>query len=340
MSNINDVAKEAGVSITTVSRYLNNSYPVNVNTKKAIQEAINKLNYKPNAIARGLVRKKTNTVGIIVPYITNMFFPEVVRGISDQCNAKGYDIILVNSNSDGFEEKKAVENFLERQVDGIVIIAPKIEKLPPSFYRKLNKTLPLVLVNKYFNDKDIVFIYNDERDGAFKATEYLLDLGHKNILFISGSENSYSSEVKIKGFNKALKSRGLLQKKNSEDNDNILISDYTSENTFKLIKSNMEHVRKHSAIFCANDLMAIGVIKALRSEGYEVPRDFSVMGFDDISISALYEPGISTVSQNITSLGKVSGDAIIKLISKEDVVRNQVLNTSLIIRDSCSRIKE
>ncbi len=338
MSNINDVAKEAGVSITTVSRYLNNSYPVNVNTKKVIQDAIDKLNYKPNAIARGLVRKKTNTVGVIVPYITNIFFPEVVRGISDQCNAKGYDIILINSNSDGFEEKKAVENFLARQVDGIVIIAPKIEKLPASFYRKLNKTLPLVLVNKYFNDKDIVFIYNDEKEGAFKATEYLLDLGHKNILFVSGSKNSYSSEVKIKGFNKALKDRGLLQNKNSEGN--ILISNYTSEDAFSLIKSNMELVKRHSAIFCANDLMAIGVIKALRSEGYEVPRDFSVMGFDDISISALYEPGISTVSQNITSLGKISGDAIIKLISKEEVVKNQVMNTGLIIRDSCSRIKE
>ncbi len=338
MSNINDVAKEAGVSITTVSRYLNNSYPVNVNTKKVIQDAIDKLNYKPNAIARGLVRKKTNTVGVIVPYITNIFFPEVVRGISDQCNAKGYDIILINSNSDGFEEKKAVENFLARQVDGIVIIAPKIEKLPASFYRKLNKTLPLVLVNKYFNDKDIVFIYNDEKEGAFKATEYLLDLGHKNILFVSGSKNSYSSEVKIKGFNKALKDRGLLQKKNPEDS--ILISNYTSEDAFSLIKSNMELVKRHSAIFCANDLMAIGVIKALRSEGYEVPRDFSVMGFDDISISALYEPGISTVSQNITSLGRISGDAIIKLISKEEVVKNQVMNTGLIIRDSCSRIKE
>ncbi len=338
MSNINDVAKEAGVSITTVSRYLNNSYPVNVNTKKVIQDAIDKLNYKPNAIARGLVRKKTNTVGVIVPYITNIFFPEVVRGISDQCNAKGYDIILINSNSDGFEEKKAVENFLARQVDGIVIIAPKIEKLPASFYRKLNKTLPLVLVNKYFNDKDIVFIYNDEKEGAFKATEYLLDLGHKNILFVSGSKNSYSSEVKIKGFNKALKGRGLLQKENPEDS--ILISNYTSEDAFSLIKSNMELVKRHSAIFCANDLMAIGVIKALRSEGYEVPRDFSVMGFDDISISALYEPGISTVSQNITSLGKISGDAIIKLISKEEVVKNQVMNTGLIIRDSCSRIKE
>lgn len=338
MSNINDVAKEAGVSITTVSRYLNNSYPVNVNTKKTIQAAIDKLNFKPNAIARGLVNKKTNTVGIIVPYITNMFFPEVVRGISDHCNTKGYDIILANSKSDGFEEKKSVENFLERQVDGIVIIAPKIEKLPASFYSKLNKTVPLVLVNKYFDDSDITFIYNDEKDGAYKATEYLLDLGHRNILFISGSQNSYSSVVKIDGFSEALKDRGIIQKNNVEDN--ILISDYTSENAYKLIKSNMDYVKKYSAIFCANDLMAIGVIKALRSEGLEVPKDFSVIGFDDISISSLYEPGITTVSQNINSLGKISGDAVIKLIEKEEVLKNQVLKTQLIVRDSCSRLKE
>jgi len=338
MSNINDVAKEAGVSITTVSRYLNNSYPVNANTKKTIQDAIDKLNYKPNAIARGLVNKRTNTVGVIVPYITNMFFPEVVRGISDQCNAKGYDIILSNSNSDGFEEKKAVENFLERQVDGIVIIAPKIEKLPAVFYKKLSKTLPLVIVNKYFSDNEITFIYNDEEDGAYKATEYLLDLGHKNILFISGSQNSYSSVVKINGFNKALQEKGLNRK--NSDNNNVLISDYTSENTVKLIKSKMDYVKKYSAIFCANDLMAIGVIKALRSEGYEVPKDFSVIGFDDISISSLYEPGITTVSQNITCLGKISGDAILKLMAKEDVLKNQVLKTQLIIRDSCLRLKD
>jgi len=338
VSNINDVAKEAGVSITTVSRYLNDSYPVNVNTKKVIQDAIDKLNYKPNAIARGLVNKKTNTVGIIVPYITNMFFPEVIRGISDQCNAKGYDIILANSKSDGFEEKKSVENFLERQVDGLVIIAPKIEKLPAIFYKKLSKTLPLVLVNKYFDDNDITFIYNDEKDGAYKATEYLLDLGHKNILFISGSQNSYSSVVKIDGFSQALTDHGLIQENNVSDN--ILVSDYTSENAYKLIKDNMDYVNKYSAIFCANDLMAIGVIKALRSEGHEVPKDFSVIGFDDISISSLYEPGITTVSQNINYLGKVSGDAIVKLIAKEEVIKNQLFNTQLIVRNSCSRLKE
>lgn len=337
MANINDVAKEAGVSITTVSRYLNNSYPVNIDTKKAIKEAIDKLNYKPNAIARGLVNKKTNTVGVIVPYITNMFFPEVVRGISDQCNAKGYDIILVNSNSDGFEEKKAVENFLGRQVDGIVIIAPKIEKLPASFYRKLNKNVPLIIVNKYFNDKDITFIYNDEKDGACKATEYLLDLGHKNILFISGSKKSYSSAVKIDGFTQALKSRDMLQDNIEKD---ILVSDYTSENTYQLIKSNIDYVKGYSAIFCANDLMAIGTIKALRSEGFDIPKDFSVVGFDDISISSLYEPGITTVSQNINCLGKISGDAIVKLIEKEEVLKNQVLKTQLIVRDSCLRFKE
>lgn len=338
MANINDVANEAGVSITTVSRYLNNSYPVNENTKKAIEKAIKKLKYKPNAIARGLINKKTNTVGVIVPLITNMFFPEVVKGIADQCKEKDYSIILANSENNIEEEQKMVENFMERQVDGIVIIDPKIEKIPPSYYREINSHLPLVIVNKYFNDDEITFVYNDENNGAYQAAEYLMDLGHRKILFISGPQKSYPSQVKIEGFNRALQERRSIRN-NDIEGVNIALSEYTSDTTYNFIKENIDDIKRYSAIFCANDLMAFGVIKALKSEGYEVPRDFSVIGFDDISFSSLYEPSITTMSQKIYRLGEISGKAIIKLIEKEEVARVQILDTELIVRDSCMKLK-
>jgi Transcriptional regulators len=339
MANINDVANEAGVSITTVSRYLNNSYPVSENSKRAIQKAIKKLNYKPNAIARGLINKKTNTVGIVVPSITKMFFPEVVKGIADQCKGKGYSIILANSESNPKEEKKMVENFLERQVDGIVIIDPKIESIPSDYYRKINDTLPLLIVNKYFLDDEITFVYNDENNGAYKATEYLIELGHRKILFLCGPPKSYPSRMKIAGFNRALKDKGEILNCNIEGNY-IALNDYTSENTYKYIKENMNDIKRYSALFCASDLMAFGVIKALKSEGYEVPRDFSVMGFDDISFSSLYEPSVTTMSQKIYRLGEISGNVMIRLIQKEEVARVQVLDTELVIRDSCMKLKE
>ncbi len=338
MSNINDVAREAKVSITTVSRYLNDSYPVKEKTRKTIEAAIKKLNFKPNAIARGLVNKKTDTIGIIVPFITNLFFSEVIEGIANQCKLKGYNIIIANSEGKGAEEKKIIENYIARQVDGIVIVTPNIESLPVSYYEEINGTVPLLIVNKHFQNDRIAFVYNNEEDGAFKATEYLMSLGHRNILFISGARNSYSSMVKIEGFNKALKAGKLIEGDAAEGD--VLESNYTSESTFDLVKKNMDRIKKYSAIFCANDIMAIGAIKAIRSEGFLVPKDFSVIGYDNISIGALYEPGITTVSQNIGSLGETSGRTILGLVEKKEVPRIQVLATELVTRDSCAELKE
>jgi LacI family transcriptional regulator len=333
MANINDVAREARVSITTVSRVLNNSYPVNEKTRKKVKDAIEKLNYKPNAIARGLVNKKTNTIGIIVPTITNAFFPEVVKGIADQCKEKGYNIILSNSESNKIEEKKAIENFLERQVDGIIIIDPSIETIPAEFYSEINEKVPIVIVNKYFENDEIAFVFNNERDGAYEAARYLIDMGHRDILFVTGS-TGYASRVKTEGFVQALKDSNIIVKK-----ENILQSDFTSERTYKLFKDNIAYIRKYTAVFCANDLMAIGAIKALKSEGYKVPEDFSVIGFDDISICSMFEPEITTVSQNIYTLGEVSGKTILDLLEHKKVNTKQKLSTKLIIRESCKKLE-
>ena len=331
--SIKDVAKEAGVSITTVSRVLNNSYPVNEQTKQKVLEMVEKLNFQPNAIARGLVSKRTHTIGISVPYITNMFFPEVVQGIADQLKRIDYSLILSHTQGNGDEEMKVIQNFLNRQVDGIIIIDPFIESVPLDFYHEIHAQVPTVIVNKYFPSDELVFVINDEKQGAYEGTDYLLRLGHRKLVFISGFDG-YASNVKREGFLQA-----LVDQRIADDDYLILEGDFTSEGTYRLLKKEMKRIKNYSAIFCANDLMAIGAIKALRSQGYQVPQDFSVLGFDNIGISSLFIPGITTVSQNIYDLGRVSGQTIIKLLDQKKVPAQHVLKTSLVLRESCQEAR-
>ncbi|TCL61481.1 LacI family transcriptional regulator [Hydrogenispora ethanolica] len=331
--SIKDVAKAAGVSITTVSRVLNNSYPVNEQTKQKVLETVDKLNFQPNAIARGLVSKKTHTIGISVPYITNMFFTEVVQGIADQLKRIGYSLILSHTQGDGDEEMKVIQNFLNRQVDGIIIMDPFIESVSPEFYREIHAQIPTVIVNKYFSSDELVFVINDEEQGAYEGTDYLLRLGHRKLVFVSGFDG-YASNVKRAGFMKALAHHRI-----PDEDYLILEGDFTSEGTYRLLRKELKRLKNYSAIFCANDLMAIGAMKALRSQGYQVPQDFSVLGFDNIGISSLFIPGITTVSQNIYDLGRVSGQTIIKLLEGKKVPSRHVLKTSLVIRESCQEVK-
>ena len=257
-----DVAKEAGVSSATVSRVMNGNYPVKEETRKKVQQAIEKLNYIPNMQARELTKKQSATIGVIVPSINNMFFPEVVNGIEKQLKEYDYSFILSCTTGDSNEEKRCINNFLSRNVAGIIVIDPSTENIEDKFYDKISSSVPVVFVNGYGNVKNVSSVSNDEAEGALMAFDYLIENGRKNILFVRGV-GSYSYDIKEKVY---------IDKMNSIDafdEDNIVNIGSgngadTVDNTERILKEVLS-IRKADAVFCCNDLMACGVLNACNS---------------------------------------------------------------------------
>ncbi|AGK95748.1 LacI family DNA-binding transcriptional regulator [Clostridium pasteurianum] len=337
--NIKDVAKEANVSMTTVSRVINNNYPVKSETRKRVEKAIKKLNFSPNILARSLVNQNTKTIGVVTPSINNLFFPTVIKGIEGILRKNEYSIYLCDTDDKPEEEIDYIKSLLGRQVDGIISIDPKTENMDNGFYEDISKSIPLVCVNGYNEGVNCNFVLNDEASGAEQAMKYLIDLGHTDIIFIRG-EKSYSYDLKEAVYKKVLKENKLLKNKKiiniGEGNSND-----TVENTMDIIFKRLEKIKDKSpiAFFTCNDLMALGVMNACKKANFNVPEDISIIGFDNILVSSLVEPKLTTVDQNMYALGENAANRILHIIRNDDKELTKIiLDTKLVIRGSCSKV--
>lgn len=327
-----DVAKEAGVSSATVSRVMNGNYPVKEETRKKVQQAIEKLNYIPNMQARELTKKQSATIGVIVPSINNMFFPEVVNGIEKQLKEYDYSFILSCTTGDSNEEKRCINNFLSRNVAGIIVIDPSTENIEDKFYDKISSSVPVVFVNGYGNVKNVSSVSNDEAEGALMAFDYLIENGRKNILFVRGV-GSYSYDIKEKVY---------IDKMNSIDafdEDNIVNIGSgngadTVDNTERILKEVLS-IRKADAVFCCNDLMAYGTLNACTSLNIIVKEDVSIIGFDNIYLSRFISPKLTTIDQNMDLLGINAAMLIVEKINCDNQYSKKVLlNNKMVVRET------
>lgn len=327
-----DVAKEAGVSSATVSRVMNGNYPVKEETRKKVQQAIEKLNYIPNMQARELTKKQSVTIGVIVPSINNMFFPEVVNGIEKQLKEYDYSFILSCTTGDSNEEKRCINNFLSRNVAGIIVIDPSTENIEDKFYDKISSSVPVVFVNGYGNVKNVSSVSNDEAEGALMAFDYLIENGRKNILFVRGV-GSYSYDIKEKVY---------IDKMNSIDafdEDNIVNIGSgngadTVDNTERILKEVLS-IRKADAVFCCNDLMACGTLNACTSLNIIVKEDVSIIGFDNIYLSRFISPKLTTIDQNMDLLGINAAMLIVEKINCDNQYSKKVLlNNKMVVRET------
>ncbi|KAJ53428.1 LacI family transcriptional regulator [Clostridium tetanomorphum] len=336
---IEDVAKEAGVSITTVSRVINNNYPVKKETRKKVEEAIEKLKFNPNVLARGLINQKTDTVGIIVPSTTNLFFPTVVKGIDNVLKKQGYNIYLCDTDNSEKEEVRYVKSLLGRVVDGIIIIDPQTFNMKNGFFEEISRQVPLVCINGYNKNINCNFVLNNEETGAIEAMEYLISLGHKKIAFIRG-EKSYSYDLKEKVY------KDILKKYGYDQHQEIINIGYgnsydTVDTTMKYIEDLLNLKTCPTAFFACNDIMALGTLNACKKKGLDVPEYVSIVGFDNIIISRLSQPKITTVDQNMYQLGKYAAEMLLNIINTQSKkVDRIILNTKLIMRDSCKRARK
>lgn len=333
---IQDVAKEAGVSITTVSRVINNNYPVKKETREKVEKIIEEMNFTPNSLARGLIKKKTDTVGILVPSITNIFFPLVINGIEHFMEKKGYTLIMCDTK-DRKTEMRQLRNLTERRVDGIISIDPSASIIKKGIYEALE--IPLVIINGYNKDIKCNFVINNQEMGVIEALEYLIKLGHKKIAFLRG-KNSYSYDLKEEQFYKTLKNNNI-----EVNNEYIIIVDIgngieTVDLSMEATLNIMSKDNRPTAILACNDWMALGALHACQKLSIKVPQEVSIIGYDNIIISQMSEPKLTTIDQNMYKLGDLAAKILYENIEKQNhTYQKIVLDTKLVIRDSCAEVK-
>ena len=327
MPTIKDVAKNAGVSYATVSRALNNHPEINEETRKKIFKIASEMGYQPNAIAQGLVKKETKTIGLVIPDITNPFFPEVARGVEDAASTEGYSVFLCNTNWSEEQEEKYLEVLMKKQVDGIVIgpSSERIGHIKKVFHSGIK---PAVFISRidYSNSTSILI---DNVTGARMAVEHLISKGHKKIAFIGGLKDAFSNQDRLLGYKNALEMNEIPINK-----DYILNSDFKRESGHHTTQMILQLDPRPSAIFAANDMLALGAIQAIKEAGFSIPEDIAVVGFDDIGFAALPEIQLTTIAQPKYDMGKLAFLTLLDQIRGGDKVINKriLLNPELIVR--------
>ena len=331
---ISDVAKLAGVSTTTVSHFLNGTRYISDDLRERVEKAILSLGYRPNSMARGLRRGESKTIGLIVPDNSNPFFAEILRTIENIGYTKGYSVILCNSDSDVEKEIAYTDLLYTKQVDGIIFITTNnsVEHLQ----QMVDSGIPIVVVDRDIplNDTDVILV--DNLQGGYEATNYLIRLGHRRIACIAGPSKLTPSADRVNGYQKALAEAGI-----PVDPDYIMNGDFQYLGGDAAMTELLARPVKPTAIFACNDLMALGAMRALRDAGYSIPDQMSVIGFDDITLTSMVSPSLSTVAQPIEDIARLSLDLLIsRILHKSEPAHAQkiILTTQLVIRDSCSII--
>ncbi|WP_270596486.1 LacI family DNA-binding transcriptional regulator [Anaerococcus vaginalis] len=329
---IKDVAKLAGVSISTVSRVMNDSKPVSPEARKKVLDAINKLDFKPNELARSLVMKKSNLIGVIVEDIGIEYMAQLIRGVEEIGHLYKYDIILSSTYGDDNSLENAIDFLSTKQVEGIVVIS---EDISAEILVKLrDNKIPYLLLDKFHDFKKINTVKIDYEKEEYELTKYLYEQGHENIAYVTLKEHNYLTDIKIKGYEKFVNENNLksiiieADGKNSDDGYNIgeeVISQAKSENV--------------SAISFYNDQTAVGFISYCYDNNIKIPEDYSVAGFGNFEISRVYRPKLTTVSIPNYDIGAIGIRALIKRIrGEEDILENDwVLDAQLIERDSTKK---
>lgn len=331
---IKDIAQEAGVSVTTVSRVLNDKPDVSTTTKKKIKKVIDKLGYNPNGIARGLVLKKTNTIGLIIPDISNPYFPEVARGIEDNAKKEGYSVIFCNTDNNKQAEIEAIELLKSKRVDGIILSLSISNK---SQLEKLeNDKIPVVQIDRNIPGSKISSVLINNFLSAYKATMYLIKLGHTKIAHITGEMETNTARERLFGYKKALQEAEIEYRV-----EWVLQGDYSKESGFQQTNELLLMKEKPTAIFAANDLMALGAYEASFHYRLNIPDDISIIGHDNIDMAELIRPGLTTIAQPKYKLGELATQILIDEIEGRSNERQEIiLNPELIIRKSTGGNKD
>lgn len=335
---IKDVAKEAGVSTATVSYVMNNLDKIKPDTRERVLEAIKKLNYTPSSTARSLAKKEARQIALIVPFedkskrsilTENPFFQEFISGIQYKCSETGY-----NANILGIDNEQRFSKLINSgDLSGVIVLG----YIGENNYRLLSKlNIPAILLDQERNEDCFINLRADDEKGGFLGGEYLVNSGHTKIGFAAG--NFWTTPIyqyRFNGFRKALSLHNI-------DFDPSLIyqDEISYDDGYKIASKIKDNLDKMTALFCASDILALGIIKGLHSLGINVPEDISIMGFDDIKHSKFFIPGLTTINQDIFSKGEKAVQIIIDRATSNEKLHNEtiVCDVSLVERESVKKI--
>lgn len=327
--NIAEVAKAAGVSVATVSRALQIPKVVAAKTRERVQKAVIKLGYTPNAQARMLRTARSNVIVALVPDISNPFFAEVIRGIEQVAHQNRYSVLLGDTQYNPDREQAYADLLASKQAAGLITLLPHIPRLPPRTFA------PIVNACEYVDDPSVSSVYVDNCAAGRDATNYLLNLGHVEIAFIAGPMTSPINVDRDHGYDQALRTASIRR------NPKLTVAgDFSIESGIRAIDGLIASREPFTAVFCSNDEMAIGAIRALKTKGLRVPEDVSVVGFDDIRFARYCDPPLTTVAQPKGELGREAMNMMLEILTNPGVpARKRILSTQLVVRGSTAQCK-
>ena len=328
--NIQDIAQEANVSISTVSRVLNNGTSVTEAKRKAVLQAVADLDYQPNVAAQALAGGQTKTVGVITQDISSPFYDAILRGVRHGFEGSGYFPIFTDGRWQVAKEQKAIQTLLARRVDGLIILGGCS---PEDALQKLAGQVPLIIIGRSLPSLTNQCLALDNFAGSYKATQHLIELGHQRIAHIAGILSHQDAVERRAGYKQALADAGL-----ESDPELIIEGDFQEQSGVLAVEMLLTRTRPFSAIFASNDQMACGVLLGLYRRGIRVPDDVSVIGFDDQRMSAYTTPPLTTVRQPAIEIGETAAQILLHLLN-DKLFEIPQFTAELVVRESVARYR-
>ncbi len=329
MATIRDVSREAGVSIATISRLFNGSARVSDDTSRRVREVAERMGYWPNGAARSLITKRTHALGVLLPDLYGEFFSEVIRGIDLTARRAGFHLVVSSSHADADELLAALQTMRGR-IDGLIAMAPDLES--PTAFEQSAQQFPIVLINPGFDSEACASVATDNLSGSRDMVRHLATLGHREIAFIAGPAANRDAMQRLEGYRAALRELNLRTSPDLEAHGN-----FTESSGYTAAREIFARTPRPTALFAANDCMAVGALSALRELGLRVPEQVVVAGFDDIAIASYITPRLTTVRVEASRLGERAVQLLMEAIRNRGAnapASREVLPTSLVVRES------
>ena len=328
-TTLKDIALEAGVSTTAVSKVLNNRGGISKDTENRIREIAKRLNYSPNIVAKSLKVNRTKTIGFVVSDSSHSFFGSVIKGAEERAANFGYNIILTNTNRSRQNEKKAISILLGKRIDGLLLASSMLTKGEDIAYLD-SLNIPYAFLIRRSEDKKAPFVGNDNVDGAYNIVSYLLQTGSKEIYFLNMTKESTSSIARLKGYRRALDEYGIKFNQELVYNSQPDISE-----GYSTVRSIFESGKTIKALFCGCDILSIGAMEAILENNLRIPEDVRVCGYDDIEFAAYLRRPLTTIHQPKEIIGVKGIELLINRIENKDDKQNIfILKSELVVRQS------
>ena len=335
MPTIKEVSHHAKVSPATVSRVLNGTVPVASDTKKRVLDAVEKLNYQPNVFARGLVTNRSGGIGVVVNEISSPYYSGIVRSIEAVIEAAGMHLIVSSGHADAAFERKAASYLVQRRSDALILQLETLSdvELLRWLEHHLPEETPVVIMGRNITELGERCIYLDNEKGGFLATQHLLEQGHRRIAHITGPLAIKDSRDRLQGYRRALEAAELPY-----DETFVVEADFTEEGGQHAAQRLLSRKLDLSAIFSANDQMAAGILHTLRAHGLDIPRDISLVGYDDVFIARYFYPALTTVQQPLEEMGRAAAHLALAALEGREVEVTRKFEPELVVRQSVKRL--